>query len=197
MRIIGGEKRGHRLAEWHGAGIRPLRDRVRTSLFDILGEDVTGAEFLDLFAGTGAVGLEALSRGAKAATFVDFSAKAIRIIRENLRRLGYQGRATVIKADALEAIRHLARRGKKFDIAFVGAPYATDLALRAARALGAFSPLSPGALVVVECFHKTEPGEAYGRLALESVRDYGETRLAFYRLHKTLPHEDDQGLAAE
>ena len=182
VRIIGGEKRGHKLAEWHGAGIRPLRDRVRTSLFDILGERVVGAEFLDLFAGTGAVGLEALSRGARAATFVDSSAKAIRIIRENLRRLGYQGRARVIRADALEAVRTLARRGSRFDIVFVGAPYQSDLALRAAAALGAFTPLYPGATVVVELFHKTEPAERYGELALESVRDYGETRLAFYHL---------------
>jgi len=181
VRIIGGEKRGHRLAEWHGAGIRPLRDRVRTALFDILGEGVVGAEFLDLFAGTGAVGLEALSRGARRATFVDSSGKAVRIIRENIRRLGYQARAEVIQADALEAIRWLARRGRRFHLAFLGAPYASDLALRAAAALGAFPPLWPGALVVVEAFHKTEPPGSYGGLRLESVRDYGETRLAFYR----------------
>lgn len=181
VRIIGGEKRGHRLAEWHGAGIRPLRDRVRTSLFDILGQRVVGAGFLDLFAGTGAVGLEALSRGAKAATFVDSSGKAIRIIRENLRRLGYQDRARVIKMDALEAIRSLARRGRKFDIAFVGAPYGGDLALRATAALGTFCPLAPEAMVVVEVFHKTEPAQRYGELELQSVRDYGDTRLVFYR----------------
>ena len=181
MRIIGGEKRGHRLAEWHGAGIRPLRDRVRTSLFDILGGRVAGAEFLDLFAGTGAVGLEALSRGAEAATFVDSSGRAIRIIRENVRRLGYQDRAKVVKADALEAIRTLARRGERFDLVFVGAPYQSGLALQAAAALGMFRPLAPEATVVVEVFHKTEPAGRYGDLRLESVRDYGETRLAFYR----------------
>jgi len=182
LRIIGGEKRGHKLAEWHGAGIRPLRDRVRTSLFDILGELVVGAEFLDLFAGTGAVGLEALSRGARSATFVDSSGKAVRIIRENLRRLGYGDRARVIKGDALEAIRGLARRGRRFDLVFVGAPYGGDLALRAAAALGGLTPLSPGATVVVEVFRKVVPADRYGELALDSIRDYGETRLAFYRV---------------
>jgi 16S rRNA (guanine(966)-N(2))-methyltransferase RsmD len=181
LRIIGGEKRGHKLTEWHGADIRPLRDRVRTALFDILGQRVVGAEFLDLFAGTGAVGLEALSRGARAATFVDASGKAIRIIRENLRRLGYQDRAQVIKGDALEAVRKLARRGKKFDLVFVGAPYGGDLALRAATLLGELAPLSPEATVVVEVFHKAQPGECYGHLELESVREYGETKLLFYR----------------
>jgi len=186
VRIIGGEKRGRRLAEWHGAGIRPLRDRVRTSLFDILGERVVDAEFLDLFAGTGAVGLEALSRGARRATFVDSSARAVRIIQENIRRLDYGDRAEVIRGDALGAIRTLARRGRKFDLVFVGAPYATNLALRAAAALGEWVPLAPGAMVVVEVFRKTEGAERYGALALESIRDYGETRLLFYRF---VPHE--------
>ena len=106
---------------------------------------------------------------------------AIRIIRENIRRLGYGDRARVIKGDALEAIRTLARRGRVFDIAFVGAPYNTDLALRAAAALGTFCPLAPEATVVVEVFHKTEPAQRCGELELESVRDYGDTRLVFYR----------------
>lgn len=182
MRIIGGEKRGHRLGEWHAAGIRPLRDRVRTALFDILAEKVVGAEFLDLFAGTGAVGLEALSRGARRATFVDSSARAIRIIRENARRLGYEDRTEVVRGDALRAVRTLTRRGRKFDLVFVGAPYAGDLALRSASTLGDLTPLSPGATVVVEVFRKTEAASRYGGLKLDSVRQYGETRLLFYRL---------------
>jgi len=181
VRIIGGEKRGRKLVEWHGAGIRPLRDRVRTALFDILAERVVGAEFLDLFAGTGAVGLEALSRGARRATFVDSSARAIRIIRENVRRLGYEDRTEVMQGDALKAVRTLARRGRKFDLVFVGAPYSGDLALRSASVLGNSAPLSPGATVVVEVFRKTEPALRYGGLKLDSVRQYGETRLLFYR----------------
>ena len=189
MRIIGGEKRGRRLVEWHGAGIRPLRDRVRTALFDILAERVVGAEFLDLFAGTGAVGLEALSRGARRATFVDSSARAIRIIRENARRLGYEDRTEVMQGDALKAVRTLARRGRKFDLVFVGAPYSGDLALRSASALGNSGPLSPGATVVVEVFRKTEPALRYGGLKLDSVRQYGETRLLFYRFVKDAPTE--------
>jgi 16S rRNA (guanine(966)-N(2))-methyltransferase RsmD len=105
MRIIGGERRGRRLAHWQGGSIRPLRDRVRTALFDTLGEAVTGAEVLDLFAGTGAVGLEALSRGARYATFVDSSSEAIRLIRKNLSRLGYSGRAEIIQEDARKAVK--------------------------------------------------------------------------------------------
>ncbi|MGC9529773.1 MAG: 16S rRNA (guanine(966)-N(2))-methyltransferase RsmD [Candidatus Bipolaricaulaceae bacterium] len=181
MRIIGGERRGHRLAEWHGARIRPLRDRVRTALFDILGSQVQGAAFLDLFAGTGAVGLEALSRGARWAAFVDASARATRIIYKNARRLDYCHRCEVLQADAVEAVHRLAQRRSQFDLAFVGAPYGTGLAQRAAAALGEGGPLRVGATAVVEVFHKEEGAPRRGGLVLTSARDYGETRLLLYR----------------
>lgn len=190
MRIIGGERRGRRLAEWHGAGIRPLRDRVRTSLFDALGDLVLGARFLDLFAGTGAVGLEALSRGARCATFVDASAQAVRLIRENLRRLDYEDRALVLHADALVTIRELARRGRTFDLVYVGAPYGTSLAGRALGALGQWAPLSPGAVVAGETFHKESLVDGYGALRHFATRDYGETRLSFYRFQPNTASAD-------
>ncbi|MCR4391640.1 MAG: 16S rRNA (guanine(966)-N(2))-methyltransferase RsmD [Candidatus Acetothermia bacterium] len=181
MRIIGGAHRGRKLAEWHGTDIRPLRDRVRTALFDTLGGLVAGAEFLDLFAGTGAVGLEALSRGARRAVFVDSSPHAVRLIQENIRRLGYRDRTEVLRLDALAGIRVLAEQGRAFELAFVGAPYESGLAQRAVAALGEFVPLAPGALVVVETFHKEGVAARYGALRLELQRAYGETRLSFYR----------------
>lgn len=181
MRIIGGERRGRKLAEVGKGGIRPLRDRVRTALFDTLGELVLDAFFLDLFAGTGAVGLEALSRGARHATFVDDSRQAVQLIRENIRRLGYEDRCEVINADVIVSIQKLSRRGRKFDLVYVGAPYKTDLARRATMALASFCPLSQDATVVVESFHKVEMDSRYGDLLLSAIRDYGETRLRFYR----------------
>lgn len=181
MRIIGGERRGRRLARWQGVGIRPLRDRVRTALFDTLGETVVGAEVLDLFAGTGAVGLEALSRGAKWATFVDSSAEAIRLIRENAARLGYSQRVEVIHGDAIKAVKNLARRGRRFDLVFIGAPYETGLAREALQALAEALPLRPGAFVVAETFHKEELGEEFRPLRLCRSRSYGETRLTYFR----------------
>jgi 16S rRNA (guanine966-N2)-methyltransferase len=181
MRIIGGERRGRRLAHWQGGSIRPLRDRVRTALFDTLGEAVAGAEVLDLFAGTGAVGLEALSRGARYATFVDSSSEAIRLIRKNLSRLGYSGRAEIIQEDARKAVKALARQGRQFDLVFIGAPYETGLAAEALKALVEALPLRPGALVIAETFHKDELGDDFKPLRLVDSRIYGETRLTYFR----------------
>lgn len=181
MRIIGGDKRGRKLARWQGEGIRPLRDRVRTALFDTLGEVVVGAAVLDLFAGTGAVGLEALSRGASSATFVDASPTAIRLIRENASRLGYAERVEVILGDAVRTVQALARRGRRFDLVFVGAPYATGLAREALQEVAKAQPFRPGALVVVETFHKEELGDRFPPLILWASRAYGETRLTYFR----------------
>ena len=173
MRIDAGEYRGQKLVGPRGAGIRPLRDRVRLALFDTVRELVPGAQFLDLFAGTGAVGLEALSRGAARAVFVDGSDQAVRLIRENIRRLGCATRAEVVEADVFTALRSLARKGKAFDLVFVGAPYGSGLA--------ELRPLLPGAVVVAESFHKEPLADRYGPLVLEIRRAYGETVLSLYR----------------
>lgn len=181
MRIIGGEKRGQRLAHPQGSGIRPLRDRVRTALFDTLGEAVVGAEFLDLFAGTGAVGLEALSRGATHATFVDSSAQAIQLIRENAARLGYSRRVEIIHGDVIQVLHSLSRRGRKFHVVFIGAPYNTGLARQALQALAQTPPLVLQALVIAETFHKDVLEDDFHPLELLCSRTYGETRLTYFR----------------
>lgn len=168
------------MVEWHAAGIRPLRDRVRAALFDILGELVVDAEFLDLFAGTGAVGLEALSRGARHATFVDSSGKAIRIIRANLKKLRYEDRAEVIKDDALEAIRKLWRRGRRFDLIFMGAPYSKGLTQQALKFLSFYNLLREGGVLVAEIHKSEELSPRYGDLVRIQDRDYGDSRLVFY-----------------
>jgi 16S rRNA (guanine966-N2)-methyltransferase len=121
VRVIGGEARGTRLVGPRG-GIRPVTDRAREGLFASLGGLVTGARCLDLYAGTGALGVEALSRGAAHCVFVDSSVSAVRTIRENLSRAGFADRALVLRA---EAGRFLARPGDPFDLAFADPPYAT------------------------------------------------------------------------
>jgi 16S rRNA (guanine(966)-N(2))-methyltransferase RsmD len=180
MRIIGGEKRGHRLVEWHATGIRPLQDKVRAALFDILGELVVGADFLDLFAGTGAVGLEALSRGARHATFVDSSGKAIRVIRANLKKLRYEDRAEVIKSDALEAIKGLHRKRKRFDLIFMGAPYSQGLTQEALKQLILCPLLRDGGLLITEIHKSEELRPRCGPLRLLQDRGYGDSRLLFF-----------------
>ncbi|MFO8034917.1 MAG: 16S rRNA (guanine(966)-N(2))-methyltransferase RsmD [Candidatus Bipolaricaulota bacterium] len=181
MRIIGGERKGNKLAEWHGLPVRPLRDRVRTALFDVLRELVMGADVLDLFAGTGAVGLEALSRGASRATLVELSPRVAHLIQENVRRLDYQDKARILPGDALERIRELASRGEQFDLVFIGAPYNTHLGRKALQTMSEYPPLKPQAIVVVEVHDKESLSERHGPLQLERRRAYGETRLDFFR----------------
>ncbi len=181
MRIIGGERKGRKLAEWHGLPIRPLRDRVRTALFDILRELIPDAEVLDLFAGTGAVGLEALSRGAARATMVERSHRVTRLIHDNVRRLDYEDRVRVLTGDALHHIRELGRHGERFDVVFVGAPYDTPLARNSMHALAMETPLEPQAVVIAEVHTKEPLDDRYGPLQRELQRAYGETRLDFFR----------------
>jgi 16S rRNA (guanine966-N2)-methyltransferase len=114
MRVTGGKQRGERLLDLEDERIRPMRAAVRTALFNIIRELVKGSRFLDLFAGTGSVGLEALSRGAEECTFVDRLPEAVRLIKQNLAKLGLTGRAKVYQLDALEAIARFERRGKRF-----------------------------------------------------------------------------------
>ncbi len=172
---------------WRDPGIRPLRGRVRAALFDALGELVKGAEFLDLFAGTGAVGLEALSRGARWVTFVDTSPRAVRIIRENARKLRYLDRVEILRADALDAIRRFQREGRRFDIIFIGAPYASGLVQRTLELLGESPPLREGGVIIAEVGRKDEMGTRYGHLEAFRERDYGDTRLIFFRKRHGAP----------
>lgn len=181
MRIIGGEKGGRRLSRLRAEGIRPLRDRVRAALFDTLGEVVVDAEVLDLFAGTGAVGLEALSRGARRAVFVDSSPQATRLVQENAKILGYQDKVEILCDEFHRALKSLETQGKRFDLVFIGAPYTSGLADQALKAPALSRILRPGAWVVVETFHKEDPGEA-PPLVRQFSRTYGETRLTYFQV---------------
>lgn len=181
MRIIAGERRGRKLVDWEDAAIRPMRDFVRSALFNILSDFVPGAAFLDLFCGTGSVGLEALSRGARTCTFVDQSADACGIVRRNLDLLDFLARGDVVQSDAVAAVDSLARLGRRYDLVFVGPPYYRDLVPRALDALGSIRLLGEDPVVVAE-IHATESiGETYGRLTLVDRRRYGDNLLWFYR----------------
>ncbi len=181
MRIIGGEKRGRKLVPWEEVGIRPMRDFVRTALFNILADFVVDARFLDLFAGTGSVGLEALSRGASGAVFVDVSLEACSIVRRNLDSLGLLDRGEVLQADFAEGLDYLARRGRKFDLIFVGPPYGQGLAEKALGLLGDGELIAAGGVVVTEVFRKEGLPASCGRLHLVDKRLYGDNALLFYQ----------------
>lgn len=181
MRITGGTLRGRKLIAPKGSAIRPMRDQVRSALFSILGDLVEGSRFLDLFAGTGSVGLEALSRGASFAVFVDESREAVKIVERNLQELGLAARAEILQDDVFRALERLHRRGERFDLVFVGPPYGQELAHKALERLGELSLLCDDALVVTEVFKKEQLEGRYGSLTLVDERTYGDNALKFYR----------------
>lgn len=183
-RVIAGSARGIRL-QAPGPGTRPLGDRVKQTLFAILEPDLPGARVLDLFAGSGAAGIEALSRGAAAAVFVERDAGAVSVIAANLRAIGItdRPRAIVLRADVAAFMGRPADEHLPFDIVIIDAPYAdVELRDRLLTWLGArHVPLTHRAWVVVKHFWRDQPAARVGLLASERVRRFGETALTFYR----------------
>ena len=187
MRIIAGKHRGRRLAAPSGDLVRPTSDRAREAVFNILahgsfaaaGPAYARARVLDVFAGTGAFGLEALSRGAKDAVFIENSRAALSVLRRNIAELGETGRTEIIAADATQPPRALAPA----TLAFLDPPYREGLAAPALTALGAAGWLADGALCIVELAAK-EDLAAPADFAPLDERRYGAAKLAFLRFQR-------------
>jgi 16S rRNA (guanine966-N2)-methyltransferase len=187
VRVIAGSAKGRRLATIRTLALRPTPDRVREALFNILGVQIDGAALLDLFAGSGAVGLEALSRGARLAMFVEVHAPACRLIEKNLRLCGLYEHATVWCDDVLNVLPTLQKQGQTFDVIFLDPPYRAALVEDALQQLGDGRLLSGSGQVIAEHFFKRELLERYGRLRRVRVARFGDVALSFYRL------EDQEG----
>ena len=127
MRVIAGAAKGHNLQTIEGLATRPTTDRIKETLFNIIAFDLPECSFLDLFAGSGGIGIEALSRGASEAVFVDASAECQAVITDNLKHTKLQDRAKLMKTDVLSALDKLAAEGKSFDIIFMDPPYESEL----------------------------------------------------------------------
>jgi 16S rRNA (guanine966-N2)-methyltransferase len=180
-RIIGGAGKGRRLKSVHGDATRPTGARVRQSLFDMLAAVVPGCRFLDAFAGSGGVGLEALSRGAAKVVLVDQSAAAVEAARANARALaGAGGEALVFRQDARIALEAFADQGLRFDVVFLDPPYASELYLPLLELVGE-RLLAEDGLAVAEHFHKRELPERIGSLARARRTRVGDHCLSFYR----------------
>jgi 16S rRNA (guanine966-N2)-methyltransferase len=154
---------------------------VRQSLFDVLAPRLPGCRFLDAFAGTGAVGLEALSRGAGAVVLVDSSPSAIASVRENARSIGSaSGSVRILRQDALVAMGAMAARGERFDVIYLDPPYDSDLCLPSLSLVSSSNLLAPGGVAVAERFHKSPLPETIGRLARTRSLRIGDHVLSLY-----------------
>ncbi len=175
MRIIAGTHRGHRIAAPKGRDTRPTGDRVREAAFNLIGP-VDGAEVLDLYAGSGAMGLEALSRGAERTTFVEADQQAAATIQRNLEKLRLTG-ARIVRDDAARALAAEGAAGRKYDLVLVDPPYDDYLELQPMLARYLPPLLSDDALVVVETSARVEPELP---LELRTSRTYGSARLTLF-----------------
>jgi 16S rRNA (guanine966-N2)-methyltransferase len=195
MRVIAGEAKGRALYAVPGQSTRPITDRVKASLFNILVGHVPGARFLDLFAGTGGVGIEALSRQASEAVFVERDQRAVATIRRNLEVTGLAGRARVVKRDVFQFIAGYS--GEPFDIIYVAPPQYQGLWARTLHALDGSIPGHPanaagpssglasaGTLVVAQIYPKEYEPLDLATLVLADQRKYGSTLLCFYEVRR-------------
>jgi len=183
MRITGGAARGRPLRAPRGLRVRPTADKVRAAIFNILATrtDIAGQRWLDLFAGSGALGLDALSRGAAHVTFIDESRESCGFVRENAERSGFAG-CVEIRRMALPAGLRRLRVGERFDGAFVDPPYRRGLADQTLGELGDGSLLTPAAWVVAEHEAREALAERYGGLSLRDSRRYGSTGISLYAM---------------
>ena len=183
MRVVAGTAKGRHLKSPNSTKTRPIIDRVKTALFDILADRVEDAEVLDLFGGVGSVGIEALSRGARHATFVELDSGIAEILRENLRITGTLDRAEVIRGDAFRYLQTAAATHRLFDLIYIAPPQYHQLAAQALRQLDATPLTTPDGLIIVQI----DPRERLDLATLTPLhfdltdeRKYGSTLLMFY-----------------
>jgi len=182
MRITGGSNKGRILsAVPKSARIRPTSDKVREAIFSILGQDLSGTNVLDLFSGTGSLGLEALSRGAGSAVFIDHSHESIRLIRKNVELCGYGGSTRILKRDLRNGLpRELVNPEKHFDLVFFDPPYGFMGIPLVMESLSNGHCFSPGARAVVETSSRTTLPARMGELKVVDTRAYGDTRITLF-----------------
>jgi 16S rRNA (guanine966-N2)-methyltransferase len=183
MRIIAGTFRGHRLHTLKSSHLRPTTDQMRETLFDVLGPRVQGATFLDAYAGTGAVGLEAASRGARDVVFIEHHRAAVQLIRQNLAALKIDAGYAVLACSVLAGLERLQRESECFDVVFLDPPYEAIREFHhTLRQLARGSLLGPSSVVVAEHSRHVKLEENYLLLRRTRLLRHGDAQLGFYRL---------------
>jgi 16S rRNA (guanine(966)-N(2))-methyltransferase RsmD len=180
MRVISGELKGRKLAAVPGTSTRPTTDKVKESMFNIIGPYFDSGTVLDLFSGTGGLGIEALSRGMSKGVFVDKDFKALQVVKKNIETCRLQARTEVYRNDARKAIIQLSERGETFDLVFLDPPYHLNLIPALLTELEQHGLLTESARVVAEHGSETELPEAVSRLTRWKLSAYGDTSVSFY-----------------
>ena len=183
MRVISGTCKGKRLFSLKGLNLRPTSDRVKEAIFDILQDQIEGRQVLDLFAGTGALGIEALSRGARGAVFVEESPRSLTVLRKNIEECRVKDRARVLAREVKTGIKILEAKGESFQIIFLDPPYGKGFAHKTLKALATSSIVSPDTLIVAE-HAATDDILSIPRLQRVDTRKYGGTLVSFFQLQK-------------
>ena len=178
MRIISGDLKRRRLLVPPGRSVRPTSDKVKEALFNILSARIEGAAFLDLYAGAGSIGIEAISRGAREVVFVEGDPKALHYLKKNLADLGIEGKARVVFKGVSDFLKK--ERGGPFDLIFLDPPYQSDEIEKTLPILAEGDMITDKGIVIIEHFHKKQAPEKIGRLNLLRRCKYGETALSFY-----------------
>lgn len=185
MRISSGRFRGRLIKSLPGTSTRPPLARVRQALGNILAHMISGADILDLYAGTGSYSFELLSRGARSAVMVDSDPAAVKVLRENVRALKLEGFCTVVQSDALEFLSSLSAEGRRFDVIIVAPPYFSGLDVATMTKLGEEPHLSANGVIVLQQHRREEPVVRIGSLQAVRSYTYGQTVLTVYGITKS------------
>lgn len=183
MRVISGISRGCKLKSPEGLATRPTTDRIKESIFNIMAPDLYECRFLDIFSGSGAIAIEALSRGAKEAVLIDNSDKAMAVIKENLTHTKLIDKAETLKADVFAALNVLGAKGRQFDIIFLDPPYASGLYSQVLSAIVEHKLLDEDGYIIAEQSSGDEPAEVSG-LVNYRIKNYKTSKMAFYALEE-------------
>ena len=179
MRVVSGSARGCKLSSPEGMDTRPTTDRIKETLFNIISPEIYDCRFLDVFSGSGAIGIEALSRGAQKAVFVENAQSAIKVIEANLEKTRLKDKAEILKTDALKAVEMLKAKNEKFDIVFMDPPYMKDLAWPVIKAIKAGGILNDEGIIIVEESSEAEIPEIEG-LRVYRTKDFKTTVMSFW-----------------
>ncbi|QLG41446.1 MULTISPECIES: 16S rRNA (guanine(966)-N(2))-methyltransferase RsmD [unclassified Paenibacillus] len=197
MRVVSGSAKGRPLKAVPGTGTRPTTDKVKEALFSMIGPYFEGGTALDLFAGSGGLGIEALSRGMDKAVFVDLESKSIEVIRANLKATKLEDQAAIYRNDASRALKALAKRSTQFDLVFLDPPYRMKNGDELMLTMHELGLLEPEATIVLEYESKYNYPEQFGPFEQTRKALYGETAVSIYHYAPAAATEDGQPSTAE